>query len=176
MKIIVSGKNLEVTNALRDQVIGKLEKFSKYFDDDIEAQATLSVEKNRQIIEITIPLNGTILRAEEETQDMYTSIDNAINKLQKQIGKHKTKLENRYRGHNTIRFENIPTARKEPEDEMNIVKTKRFAIKPMDAQEAVLQMDLLGHNFYVFTNADTDEVNVVYKRRNGDYGLIEPYI
>ncbi len=176
MKVIVSGRNLEVTDALKDQVKEKLERFGKYFRDDIEAQATLTVERNRQIIEITIPLNGTILRAEEATNDMYTSIDKAINKLYKQMEKHKTKLEKRYQGHDTIRFEEIRNIAKYEEEEMKIVKTKRFAIKPMDPQEAVLQMDLLGHNFFVFTNADTDEVNVVYKRKDGQYGLIEPYV
>ena len=175
MKVIVSGKNLEVTDALKDTVISKLERFGKYFRDDIEAQATLSVEKNRQIIEITIPINGTILRAEEETEDMYNTIDSAIDKLYKQMEKHKTKLERRYHGHNTIRFEQIPNISKENEEKLKIVKTKKFAIKPMDPEEAVLQMDLLGHSFFVFSNADTDEVNVVYRRKDGDYGLIEPY-
>lgn len=175
MKVIVSGRNLEVTDALKDSVISKLERFGKYFRDDIEAQATLSVEKNRQIVEITIPLNGTILRAEEETADMYNSIDSAIDKLHKQIEKHKTKLQKRYHSHDTIRFEQIPNIAIEDEEKSKLVKTKRFAVKPMDPEEAVLQMDLLGHNFFVFSNADTDEVNVVYKRKDGNYGLIEPY-
>jgi len=175
MKIKVSGRNLEITNALRDAVTTKLERFGKYFRDDIEAQATLSVEKSRQIIEITIPLNGAILRAEESTDDMYTSIDRAIEKLYKQMEKYKTRLEKRYQGHDTIRFEKIPSIEFEEKDKGKIVKTKRFPVKPMDAEEAVLQMELLGHNFFVFTNAETDEVNVVYKRKDGNYGLIEPY-
>ncbi|MDK2919024.1 MAG: putative sigma-54 modulation protein [Candidatus Petromonas sp.] len=174
MRVIVSGKNMEVTDALKDAVTGKLERFSKYFKDDIEAQATLSVEKHRQIVEVTIPLNGTILRAEEENDDMYSAIDRAIDKLHKQMEKHKTKLEKRYQGHETIRFEHMPVSERNKE-ESKIVKTKKFAIKPMDPQEAVMQMDLLGHNFFVFTNAETDEVNVVYKRKDGNYGLIEPY-
>lgn len=173
MVVIVSGKNLEVTDALRDMVETKLERFGKYFNEDTEAQATLTVEKNRQIIEITIPINGTILRAEEATEDMYTSVDKAIDKLYKQIRKHKTRLEKRYKGHDTIRFEDIPNF-DDTKDEAKIVKTKRFPVKPMDAEEAVLQMELLGHNFYVFTNSDTDDVNVVYKRKDGNYGLIEP--
>ncbi|QEK11331.1 ribosome-associated translation inhibitor RaiA [Crassaminicella thermophila] len=173
MIVIVSGKNLEVTDALKDMVKAKLERFGKYFKEDTEAQATLTVEKNRQIIEITIPINGTILRAEEATEDMYTSVDKAIDKLYKQIRKHKTKLQKRYKGHDTIRFEDIPNFN-DDKDEAKIVKTKRFPVKPMDAEEAVLQMELLGHNFYVFTNSDTDDVNVVYKRKDGNYGLIEP--
>ncbi|MCG8540475.1 MAG: ribosome-associated translation inhibitor RaiA [Clostridia bacterium] len=176
MRVKVSGRNLEITGALKDILISKIERFGKYFKDDIEAKATLSVEKNRQIVEITIPINGTLLRAEESTMDMYTSIDKAIDKLYKQMEKHKTKLEKRYFGNDTIRFEQIPDIRESEKEELKIVKTKRFAIKPMDPQEAVLQMDLLGHSFFVFTNADTDEVNVVYKRKNGNYGLIEPYI
>lgn len=175
MRVKVSGRNLEVTDALKDSIIAKLERFGKYFKNDVEAKATLSVEKNRQIIEITVPINGTILRAEEATIDMYTSIDKAIDKLYKQMEKHKTRLEKRYFGHDTIRFEYIPDTAKN-EEEQKIVKTKRFAIKPMDPQEAVLQMDLLGHSFFVFTNGETDEVNVVYKRKDGNYGLIEPYI
>ena len=175
MKVKVSGKNLEITDALRDNVIAKLEKFGKYFKEDTEAQATLSVEKNRQIIEITIPINGSILRVEEATDDMYASVDKALDKLNKQILKHKTKLEKRYKGHDTIRFEYIPDL--EEHDKYNqpsIVKTKRFAFKPMDTEEAILQMELLGHSFFVYMNADTDDVNVVYKRKDGNYGLIEP--
>ena len=176
MKVIVSGRNLEITDALKDTVVSKLERFGKYFRDDIEAQATLSVEKNRQIIEVTIPINGALLRAEEATEDMYHSVDRAVEKLYKQMEKHKTKLERRYQGHDTIRFEQIPNTSWDDGEKSKIVKTKRFAIKPMDAEEAVLQMELLGHSFFVFTNGETDEVNVVYKRKDGNYGLIEPYI
>lgn len=174
MKIKVSGRNLEVTDALRDTVIAKLERFGKYFKEDTEAQATLSVEKNRQILEVTIPINGSLLRVEEATDDMYASVDRVVDKLNRQIEKHKTKLEKRYRGHDTIRFENIPDVEPAERNEARIVKTKRFAVKPMDAEEAVLQMELIGHNFFVFTNAETDDINVVYKRKDGHYGLIEP--
>ncbi|MBB6216446.1 putative sigma-54 modulation protein [Anaerosolibacter carboniphilus] len=174
MRVRVSGRNLAVTDALKDTITSKLEKFGKYFKEDTEAQATLSVEKNRQIIEITIPINGSILRAEESTEDMYASVDKALDKLNRQIGKYKTKLEKRYQGHDTIRFEYIPDVEPGEKSESKIVRTKRFSIKPMDPEEAVLQMELLGHNFFVFTNGDTEEVNVVYKRKDGDYGLIEP--
>ncbi|KXG75527.1 ribosome hibernation-promoting factor, HPF/YfiA family [Thermotalea metallivorans] len=174
MRVRVSGRNLEVTDALRDTITNKLEKFGKYFNEDTEAQATLSVEKNRQIIEVTIPMNGAILRAEEATDDMYASVDKVLDKLNRQIQKYKTKLEKRYHGHDTIRFEYIPDIEQSEKFETKIVKTKRFSIKPMDPEEAVLQMELLGHNFFVFTNGETDEVNVVYKRKDGNYGLIEP--
>jgi len=174
MEVKVSGKNLEVTDALRDNVTAKLEKFGKYLKEDTEAQATLSVQKNRQIIEITIPINGSILRVEESTDDMYTSVDRAIDKLNKQISKHKTKLEKRYKGHDTIRFEYIPDIVDDDKFQPSVVRTKRFAVKPMDTEEAILQMELLGHNFFVYMNADSDDVNVVYRRKDGNYGLIEP--
>ncbi|KGG81214.1 hypothetical protein Y919_01520 [Caloranaerobacter azorensis H53214] len=176
MKIIVSGKNMEVTNALRDIVEKKMEKLDKYFHKDVEAHVTMNVEKNRQIIEVTIPFEGGIIRAEEANGDMYTSIDKVIDVLERQIRKHKTRLQKRNRSGGTIRFENIIPLEENENEEPKIVRTKRFAIKPMDAEEAVLQMELLGHNFFVFRNAITDDVNVVYKRKDGNYGLIEPEI
>ncbi|AKL93823.1 SSU ribosomal protein S30P/sigma 54 modulation protein [Clostridium aceticum] len=176
MKVIISGKNIEVTEALKGTVESKISKLDKYFNEGAEAQATLTVEKNRQMIEVTIPINGSILRAEEVTHDMYTSIDKVVDKLIRQLRKHKTKMEkNRVSNYETIRFENIPVFEDDDKDiEAKIVKTKRFALKPMVSEEAVLQMELIGHNFFVFANADTDEVNVVYKRKDGNYGLIEP--
>lgn len=175
MKMIISGKNMEVTDALRDTTEKKLGKLDKYFFKNAEAYVTFSVEKDRQIIEVTIPFAGAIIRAEEFTDDMYTSIDKAVDVLERQVKKHKTKLQRRKHNGKTIRFENIPSLdTQERDNEPKIVKTKRFAIKPMDEEEAVLQMDLLGHNFFVFRNADSDEVNVVYKRKDGNYGLIEP--
>lgn len=174
MRIIVSGKNVEVTDGLRNVIESKLSKLEKYFNKEVEAKATLSVEKSRQIIEVTIPINGSILRAEETTDDMYTSIDKVVDKLTRQLRKHKTKMENRNSKFDTIRFENIPYLNEEDSSEAKIVKTKRFPLKPMSAEEAVLQMELLGHNFFVYTNGETEEINVVYKRKDGNYGLIEP--
>lgn len=175
MRIIVSGKNMDITDALRDRVEKKLTKFERYFGPGTEAHATLSVEKNRHIIEVTIPFNGVILRGEEATGDMYTSIDNVIEKLERQMRRHKTKLERRMKDGN-VRFENwvMPVDDEEEDDEQRIVKTKKFAMKPMQTEEAVMQMELLGHSFFVFSNAETEEVNVVYKRKDGNYGLIEP--
>jgi putative sigma-54 modulation protein len=175
MRIIVSGKNMDITDALRDMTESKLERLDKLFGSEVDAQVTMSVERNRQIVEITIPLkNGVILRAEEATNDMYVSIDKSIDKLHKQLEKHKTRIERRYRGHDSIRLENIPDVEEAEQDEFRIVRTKRFPVKPMDPEEAVLQMELLGHSFFVFANSDSDEVNVVYKRKDGNYGLIEP--
>lgn len=175
MKIKITGKNMDITDALKEITFKKLGKLDKYFQEDVDTNVTFSVEKNRQIIEVTINLPGTILRAEEYSDDMYNSIDKAVDVLEGQIRKYKTKLQKRYQNGETIRFENIePMPKLKEEDIPKLVKVKRFAMKPMDAEEAILQMELLRHNFFVFMNGETDEVNVVYKRKDGNYGLIEP--
>jgi len=173
MRIIVSGKNIEITNALRDYATKRISKVSKYFENDIEAQVTMSVEKDRHIVEVTIPINGIILRGEEETGDMYSSIDMVVEKLEKQIHKYKTRINRKLR-RTALANAEMEFASKNDDEEPKVVKTKRFAMKPMAVEEAILQMNLLGHDFFVFSNAETEEVNVVYKRRNGNYGLIEP--
>lgn len=174
MKITVSGKNIEVTNALRNAVEKKLLKLDKYFNPDVEAKATLSVQKNRKIIEVTIPFNGVILRGEEANEDMYASIDLVEEKLEGQIRKQKTKIERRTKG-DSLKYQFIPDVEPvEESDEPKVVKTKKFAIKPMSTEEAILQMELLGHSFFVYESADDSEINVVYKRKDGNYGLIEP--
>ncbi len=172
MKINVYGKNLNVTDSLKEAAEKKIGKLNKYFYKDVEAKVVLHVEKLRQIVEITIPFNGTILRAEEITNDMYYSIDKAVDVLERQIRKYKTKLQNKKHSKESIKFENIEPLYEE--DSPKIVKTKRFAIKPMNIEEAVLQMNLLRHNFFVFLNSESDEVNVLYKRKDNQYGLIEP--
>lgn len=172
MKIVISGKNIEVTNALKDTVEKKIRKLEKYFHDDVITNVTLSVQKNRQIIEVTIPFAGAMFRAEEWSIDLYQAIDDVVELLERQVKKHKTKLQRRLHNGRTIRFENVPEVKEEFEPKL--VKTKRFAIKPMDEEEAILQMELLRHGFFVFRNSETDEVNVVYKRKDGNYGLIEP--
>jgi putative sigma-54 modulation protein len=176
MKITVTGKNIDVTDVLRDNAMKKISKLDKYFNPEVEAQVTLSVQKNHHIIEVTIPFDGVILRGEESTEDMYASIDNVLDKLERQIRKHKTRLERKLRENSLKQFDNMPQEPEDREEAYNplIVRTKKFAIKPMPVDEAVLQMDLLGHSFYVFLNAETEEVNVVYKRKDGRYGLIEP--
>ena len=175
MKINIKGKNIDVTESLRDATLKKIGRLDKYFQKDVEVFVTYSVEKNRKIIEVTINLPGNILRAEESGDDMYVSIDRAVDILDGQIRKYKTKLQKRYQNGATIRFENIQPLNHE-ENKPKIVKTKKFPMKPMDEEEAVLQMELLRHNFFMFRNSETDEVNVVYKRKDGDYGLIEPEI
>jgi putative sigma-54 modulation protein len=179
MRYIINGKNIQVTNALETKIMEKLSKVEKFFVPDTEVHITLSVEKLRHIIEITIPIKGTILRAEVEDRDMYACIDQVVDILEKQILKFKNKLRDRHRHDSTFKEEFVSGILFKTEDEqkepsLRIERTKRFAIKPMDAEEAALEMDLIGHNFFVFRNGDTDEVNVVYKRHNGTYGLIEP--
>lgn len=175
MKLNFTGKNVEVTDALREVTNRKLQKLDKYFQSDVEGNVIYSVERNWKILEITINLPGTILRVEESSDDMYTSIDKAVDVLERQIRKYKTKLQKRNQTGETIRFENVIPLKEEDEEEgPRIVKTKRFDMKPMSAEEAVLQMELLGHNFFVFLDAESDELGVVYKRKDGNYGLIEP--
>jgi len=171
MKDNVSGKNINVTQALKDYAEKKVGKLERFFDAEVEAQVTLSVEKDRHIVEVTMPLNGMLLRGETETSDMYSSIDLVVDKLEKQIEKYKTKLSREIK---KPPFKYTSLDSKDVGDQPRIVKVKRFALKPMDVEEAVMQMELLGHDFFVFSNAETDQVNVVYKRRDGNYGLIEP--
>lgn len=179
MKLEIRGKNIEVTNALKDYTTKRLSKLEKYLDEVKVAQVALSVEGEMHKVEVTIPLNGMILRGEEATDDMYTSIDMVEDKLEKQLEKHKTKLYRHHRGiglRQAVRDE-IEQQLKENEksaEPFKIVRTKRFALKPMDEEEAIMQMNLLGHNFFMFFNAQSEEVNVVYKRKEGNYGLIEP--
>ncbi|WP_227762364.1 ribosome hibernation-promoting factor, HPF/YfiA family [Zhaonella formicivorans] len=172
MKITVRGKNIQMTNALRQHVEKRLGRLDKYFEADTEAQVTLTVERDRHVVEVTIPLNGYILRGEEETGDMYASIDLVLDKLEKQIEKYKTKLAKKLRSQSLKELAGNDSAN--GYEEPKILKTKHFSIKPMPVEEAIMQMNLLGHSFFVFSNAETEQVNVVYRRKDGNYGLIEP--
>lgn len=173
MRYIITGRNIEVTPGLKDAVQDKIGKLDRYFTPDTEVIVTLSVQKDRQKIEVTIPMKGNIIRAEESSTDMYVSIDLVEEIIERQIKKHKTKLIDKKQS--ALSFSQaFINEEDEPEEEIQIVKTKRFAMKPMDVEEACIQMDLLGHSFFVFLNSDTDQVNVVYKRKNNTYGLIEP--
>ncbi len=175
MNIIVRGKQVEVTNALRQHVEKRVGKLERYLDKLDEAQVTLSVERDRHKVEVTIPVDGIILRGEEVSGDMYGSVDMVIEKLERQIQKYKTKLSKKIRSNSLREFVAQSVGQvSEEEEEPQVLKTKRFAIKPMPIDEAIMQMNLLGHNFFVFSNAETDEVNVVYQRKDGNYGLIEP--
>jgi len=177
MKIIFKGKHIEVTDAIRNYIEKRLSKIERHFDHILEVIVTLSVEKSRQIVEVTLQTNRALIRAEEETDDMYTSIDKVADKLERQIKKYKEKyFQKPYPGTEKIVLANkeIDVEDSEPDKIAKIVKTKRFAIKPMSVEEAAMQMDLLGHNFFVFANDNTNKVNVLYKRRDGNFGLIEP--
>lgn len=175
MNFIISGKNIEITQGLRDTIEHKLGKLERYFTPDTEIIVTLSVEKDRQKIEVTIPVKGDIIRSEQVSTDMYVSIDLVEEVIERQLRKYKNKLVSRHQAGG-----NFNQAFMESEDEVadtneiRIVRTKRFGVKPMFPEDACMQMDLLGHNFFVFSNAETEEVNVVYKRKDGSFGLIEP--
>lgn len=169
MNINVRGKNVEVTDALKEYVEKRLGKLDKYFVDLKEANVTLVVEKADHRVEVTIPVSGMILRGEETTGDMYSSIDLVMDKLERQLEKYKSRLSRK------IRMVDVkPEVVTDIVDDASVIKTKRFAVKPMPVDEAVMQMNLIGHSFFVFSNAETEEVNVVYRRKDGKYGLIEP--
>ncbi len=173
MRYIISGKNIDVTEGLKSAIYEKIGKLEKYFTPETELHITLSVEKDRQKIEVTIPVKGNIIRAEQVSNDMYISIDMVQEIIEKQLRKYKTKLIDRKQA--AINFNQAFIEDDNLEDEkIQIKRVKKFAMKPMDAEEACVQMELLGHNFFVFRDADTDEVNVVYKRKGNTYGLIEP--
>ena len=182
MNFIISGKNIEVTQGLKDAIEQKLGKLERYFTPETEIIVTLSVEKERQKIEVTIPVKGHIIRSEQTSNDMYVSIDLVEEIIERQLRKYKNKLVARSQGHptasssgNSFKKEFFESKEESPEDdEIRIVRTKKFGIKPMFPEDACIQMELLGHSFFVFSNAETDEVNVVYKRKDGSFGLIEP--
>ncbi len=173
MRFTITGRNIEVTEGLREAVEDKLGKLDRFFAPATEAVVRLSVQKDIQKIEVTIPVKGHIIRAEESSSDMYVSIDLVEEILERQLKKYKTKLIDKKQSAPSFSaaFMDEESA---ADEEIRIVKSKKFAVKPMDPEEACVQMELLGHNFYVFLNAETEEVNVVYKRKGGTYGLIEP--
>lgn len=173
MKYIIVGKNIDVTPGLRTAVEDKIGKLEKYFTPETEVHVTLSVEKDRQKIEVTIPVKGNIIRSEQVSNDMYVSIDLVEEIIERQLKKYKNKLVDKQQGSNYFKQEYIDKEFTD-EDDVKIIRTKKFDIKPMYPEDACVQMELLGHNFFVFNNAETDQVNVVYKRKAGTYGLIEP--
>ncbi|MDE6851566.1 MAG: ribosome-associated translation inhibitor RaiA [Lachnospiraceae bacterium] len=175
MQYIISGRNIDVTEGLKSAIYEKIGKLERYFTPETEVHVTLSVEKERQKIEITIPMKGNIVRAEQVSSDMYVSIDLVEEIIERQLRKYKNKLVDQKQAAESLSKAFIEEDAGE-DDEIKIIRSKRFAIKPMDPEEACLQMDLLGHNFYVFRNAATDEVNVVYKRKGNTFGLIEPEV
>lgn len=171
MKFKITGRKINVTEGLKEYTTIKLSKLDKYFGAEAEANVTLSVQKDNHIIEVTIHYNGMIYRAEVSDTDMYASIDRVEDVLERQIRKQKTRLEKQLKSgafNDAVDFGDF-----EEEKEFKVVKTKKYENKPMSVEEAILQMNLLGHAFYIFNNSDTMDKNVVYKRKDGNYGLIE---
>lgn len=175
MQITVRGKNIEITDALRDYATKKVGRLEKYLDRPLDAMVTLAVEKDRHKVEVTATVNGLILRGEEATPDMYASIDLVIDKLEKQVERYKTRIARRLRNDDLKngRANDLP-ALPDVDEGPQVVRSKRFPIKPMAVEEAIMQMNLLQHDFFVFTDAESEQFAVVYKRKDGNYGLIEP--
>ena len=174
MRITITGRNIELTEGLKAAVEERLAKLEKYFTADTDVFVTLSVEKERQKIEVTIPIKGHVIRSEQVSNDMYVSIDLVEEVIERQLKKYKNKIIQSKQAAASVFTQDYLDNDYEEEPEVKIVRSKRFGIKPMDPEEACIQMELLGHNFYVFSNAETGEVNVVYKRKGNTYGLIEP--
>lgn len=167
MQLAVRGKNIEVTSTLREYLEKKFGKIEKFIDQPVNAQVNMYVERGRHIVEVTAALNGLLIRGEEATGDMYASIDLVADKLEKQVKKYKARFDKRGK-------ENGVSEPVELEPEGKVVKTKRFPVKPLSLDEAIMQMNLLSHDFFVFANSETDKINVLYRRKDGDYGLLEP--
>jgi len=183
MRVTVKGKNVHVTDTLKNYAEQKLQKLSKYFSNIKDAQVTQSIQRNWHIVEVQLEGDGVFLRAEERSADMYASIDMVVEKLERQVKRFKGKLLQHSRSvekaetEDEVDTEEMAAGDDETEDGLpNIVKTKRFAIKPMTAEEAAMQMELINHDFFVFLNQETEEVNVLYRRKDGNYGLIEPEV
>lgn len=174
MKFNIRGDKLEVTDAIRNYIESKLSRLDKYFENADELQATVLIKKQgiAQKVEVTIPMKKIILRSEEAQKDLYASIDLVVDKLERQIRKNKTRIKNKHSKDIVNMFTDFETVEEE-ENVEEIVKRKVVELKPMSEEEAILQMNLLGHEFFVFENADTEKTSVIYKRKDGNYGLIE---
>ena len=173
MRFIITGRNIDVTEGLKSAVEEKLGKLDRFFAVETEVNVTLSVEKERQKIEVTIPVKGNIIRSEQVSSDMYVSIDLVEEVIERQLKRYKNKIVDKQQNASEFAPEYIEKEYGD-EEEIKIIRSKRFGIKPMVPEEACVQMELLGHNFFVFLNAETNEVNVVYKRKGNTFGLIEP--
>ncbi|NLO96536.1 MAG: ribosome-associated translation inhibitor RaiA [Peptococcaceae bacterium] len=174
MNIIVRGKQFKVTDALKEYAEKRVGKLAKYSDDFDEVIVTMTVEKERQRVEVTAPLNGFILRGEEETEDMYSSIDLVVDKLERQMEKYRKRIGKKRVKTPKDGLTFIPEAEEEIDNQDIIVKTKRFHANMMSPDEAIMQMNLIGHSFFVFINSETEQMNIIYKRKHGGYGLLEP--
>ena len=182
MELIIKGNNLEITDRLEDYVHQKIGKLDRYLPTITEAWVELSSEgtraaQDRQVCQVTVRSNGVILRAEDRSDDMFNSIDTVLDKMYRQIARYKGKRQNRWRGAD-MHFEPLPLdLEEEPDEEISsIVRTKRFSLTPMHAEEAVEQMELLGHDFFIFYDAEEGSINVLYRRKDGNYGLLQPVL
>lgn len=173
MKFQITDKNFKSYQYLEDTIEKKFEKLGKYFADDIDCKVVLSKERGKDKIEVTINAKGAVFRAEEVCDDIYEGIDKSVDKLSRQMSKFKGKLQKRYRGNESVRFEAIPMQDEDEEEIGKIVKTKKFELIPMTAEEAILQMEMLQHDFFVYLNPETDSVNIVYKRKDNNYGVLQ---
>ena len=177
MNIRVIGKNIEPTESIKAKIESKMEKLQQYLNIDTDIKVTISAERECQKIEVTIaPVKGHIIRAEDSQKDLYSAIDTVYDKLYKQLRKYKTRIKNRKHNSQSIRFENIEDYDFDndiEEKDIKIKRVKKFSIKPMSSEEAILQMELLGHDFYMFRNSENDKISTVYKRNGLGYGIIE---
>ncbi|MFO7265673.1 MAG: ribosome-associated translation inhibitor RaiA [Bacillota bacterium] len=180
--LTVSGKNVAVTQALREHAERRISKLQKYFDDGrpLRAEVVMYTERDNHVAEVTIQVGSLLVRGVGKTDDMYVSIDSAVDRIARQVRKYKTRIHRKLQeGGKPVAMpaepaEDLDEEGEGDESEPRVVRVKRFAFKPMTLDEAILQMELLGHDFFVFTDAETDEVHVLYRRRDGNYGLIEP--
>ncbi|WOS95973.1 ribosome hibernation-promoting factor, HPF/YfiA family [Nosocomiicoccus massiliensis] len=181
IRVEIRGENIEVTDAIRSFIEDKVNKLDRYFNDqqDVFAHANIKTYHNKMgKVEITVPMKGLTLRAEERHDDLYTAVDAVVEKLERQIRKHKTKINRKFREKDASHVDLFQVLSEQPEeskddDDIKIVKSKEFTLKPMDAEEAILQMDMLGHDFFVFNDRYREATSIVYKRKDGKYGLIE---
>lgn len=175
MNYIISGKGIVLTDALKEYATSKIGKVERFFEPQTEVHITLSIQKDRKIVEVTIRHKGIVFRAEEENTDMYAAIDKASDILERQIRKNRTRLAKKMY-ENPLKYEKvlIPEDIKIEEEEYELVKHKKFTPKPMDIEEAIMQLNLVGHAFFVFVNQNTNQINVVYKRKSEGYGILEP--
>ena len=174
MRIKITGRNIDLTDGLKNAVEDKLSKLEKYFTPDTDVYVTLSVEKERQKAEVTIPTKGNIIRSEQVSNDMYVTIDLVEEVIERQLKKYRTKLIAKHQNAAAAFKQEFLEEQSVEDEEIQITRVKKFDMKPMYAEDACVQMELLGHDFFVFVNAETDEVNVVYKRKGNTYGIIEP--
>ncbi len=172
MKVIITGRKIELTEKIKELTEKKLLKLSKFFDDETTVNVTYSAARDKAAVEVTIFHGGMIYRGEEISEDKFVALDKTIDVIERQIRKNKTRLEKKLR-ENAFDAFNFESGDEVLEEEFKIVKTKKYLVKPMSPEEAILQMNLIGHTFYLFKNAETEENNIVYKRKDGNYGLIE---